>query len=40
MALVIMPKNSPAHNATPYWNTGRITRTATTSPALSRFRRR
>ena len=40
MLAVSRPKHSPAQMATPYWNTGRIARTATTSPAVSKFRLR
>lgn len=38
--VVAMPKVSPAQKATPYWNTGRIHLTETTSPALSSRRTR
>ena len=39
-AVVKMPRASPAQKATPYWNTGRIHLTDTTSPALSSRRAR
>ena len=38
--VVTMPKASPAQKATPYWNTGRMALTDTTSPALSSRRAR
>ena len=38
--VVNMPRASPAQKATPYWNTGRIHFTDTTSPALSSRRAR
>ena len=39
-AEVNMPRHSPAQKDTPYLNRGRTTATATTSPAVSAWRRR